>query len=97
MWKPPLRCLPRCLARHASRACLGVNSGCNALNCGHVSASGPDTEHPSSSVVCCLEAPLAGRPKEDEIDCSGASGFDENNSGTMRTGLNFMNIVDGIP
>ena len=49
MWKPPLRCLPRRLARHASRACLGVSSGCIALNSGNVSASPPDTEQPPSS------------------------------------------------
>ena len=49
MWKPPVRVLPRRLARHASRACLGVSSGCCALNCSNVSVSLPDTEHPSSA------------------------------------------------
>lgn len=54
MWKPPLRCLPRRLARHASRACLGVSSGCLALNSGNVSVSPPDTEqHPSSGADGC--------------------------------------------
>ena len=54
MWKPPLRCLPRRLARHASRACLGVSSGCLALNSGNVSVSPPDTEQPpySETGVC---------------------------------------------
>ena len=32
MWKPPLRCLPRRLARHASKAWLGVSSGCLQAN-----------------------------------------------------------------
>lgn len=95
-WKPPLRCLPRRLARHASRVCLGVNSGCKALNCGQVSASVPDTEHPSSSTGGCLETRLGDGAKEDLVVCFGASGLDEYISGTIRMGLNFMNIVDGI-